>query len=265
MTRTILTSPTDFFIRPDGNDANSGLVNSPSGAFLTANACANFLAANVDFAGFQCSMVHTGNLPVTITDPTQLLSLTTPVNFVGGIPQYIGDVSNPANVTLAPVTFKQACIQATYAPTALDIGGFTLAGNVGFGEYVSGGANVRVIAPMQYGNMFGSSQVVHHGIASGGKLFLLSNYSIINTMNIIAHCFFYHGGLVEFAVGLQISCSGGNPFTIFMLGATGGNGNGEGLTFPGGGMVTGQKFNIQEAIFDTHGTINFPGKFRWRN
>jgi hypothetical protein len=46
--RTSLEGSTTFFVRTDGNDNNSGLVNDSSGAFLTIQRAINEIRANVD-------------------------------------------------------------------------------------------------------------------------------------------------------------------------------------------------------------------------
>lgn len=49
--RTLLSSDAIYYVRSDGNDSNSGSINSSSGAFLTWAHALTFLADTVDFGG----------------------------------------------------------------------------------------------------------------------------------------------------------------------------------------------------------------------
>lgn len=49
--RTRVTSNFNVYVRPDGNDSNSGLTDNAAGAYLTLQGCLNDLFASYDFAG----------------------------------------------------------------------------------------------------------------------------------------------------------------------------------------------------------------------
>jgi hypothetical protein len=103
MAHQLLTANTTFFIRTDGNDANDGLTDSPSGAFLTWQAAYDHIVANYDFDGFTVTMKAGGTGSRTFTvSGDHLLALT--AAWLGGGSLIIeGDNTTPANVILSTV------------------------------------------------------------------------------------------------------------------------------------------------------------------
>ena len=61
--RERLTAARDYFVRTDGNDNNTGLVNSAGGAFLTPQRCLNIVSQTLDVAGqtVQCRIQGNGS------------------------------------------------------------------------------------------------------------------------------------------------------------------------------------------------------------
>lgn len=54
--RTKLAANTNFYVRSDGSNANSGLVNSAAGAWLTVQYAVDFIRTNYDLAGFTATI-----------------------------------------------------------------------------------------------------------------------------------------------------------------------------------------------------------------
>lgn len=191
MARTILTAPLDYYVRPDGSDSNSGLVNSSSGAKLTPNAAMADLLSNYDGCGF-VTVHHTGpSFPLTITDPAQMLKLITGQQFLGGTPTYQGNPADPTQVILAPSVFTQACIQLDFQ-TRLSVSGFTLQGNAMNGIYAGGAAQVMVAGPMIYGAVTDFDIAVN----SQAGVYLNGGYERING-NKKGHFYIENAGFVE--------------------------------------------------------------------
>lgn len=93
--RRPLSANTTFYVRADGNDANSGLANTSGGAKRTLQGMINYLKRSVDFAGYAVTVqldasTHAG---FTLNGP-----------FVGenSTDQFriLGDVATPANVVI---------------------------------------------------------------------------------------------------------------------------------------------------------------------
>lgn len=262
-----LAGAVTVYVRPDGSDSNDGLANSSGGAFLTANAAIAAIASNVDINNRTDLLIfHTcASPPCTITAPAQLVQMVTGIQFIGGVPTYAGTTNCTSltnATTLAPSSAtNQADIQVTYAPSALNVCGFILAGgaNVSFGLYVSGGATVRITGIMNWSTVsgVGNAQIVS---ASTGKIFVLNNYTISG--NATAHYYAYHQGQIEMANGLTITCSGSPVYTDFALTASLGELTHAGATFTSCGTVTGARYSAQaNSVIDTGsgGASYFPG------
>ena len=92
-TRTRLTASQTYYVRSDGNDANTGLVNNAGGAFLTIQRAVNFVANNIDLAGcnvaIQIGTTGTWTEAVIVQGP-----------FVGGGPYVFVNISGPGSANL---------------------------------------------------------------------------------------------------------------------------------------------------------------------
>jgi len=89
--REVLTAARTYYVRADGSDSNTGLVNSSGGAFLTIQKALNTVAS-IDMSTFQVTVsVQTGTY-------TGAIAFT---NYLGTIPPILqGNTSTPTNVVI---------------------------------------------------------------------------------------------------------------------------------------------------------------------
>lgn len=96
--RERLTAPRTYYVRSDGADTNSGLVDSTSGAFLTVQKAIDTISTNLDLAGYGCT-VQVGD--GTYTSAITLKSVVGWKNN-GDTPLIIqGNTGTPTNVVIS--------------------------------------------------------------------------------------------------------------------------------------------------------------------
>lgn len=183
--RQVLKASTAYFVRSDGNDNNNGLVNSPSGAWLTLQHAMNYIANNLDIAGFTVVV----NIGAGTFDGFTIITTSG-----GGIIMFVGaGVGNtiitrdPANTSFGCVTDFLSCASIIVIDAVtLDasLAGGTFAGilnqaNSEIDVSFLGGAGVTFVAPAfsfaASANNYGSVIVVAGGnniiSSTGGGLF----------------------------------------------------------------------------------------------
>lgn len=95
--RDKLTAPRTYYVRTDGNDSNTGLVNTAAGAFLTIQKAIN-VAATLDSNNFDVTIqLAQGQGAVTFADGAGLVAKSM---IGGGSVIILGDEATPANVVL---------------------------------------------------------------------------------------------------------------------------------------------------------------------
>jgi len=95
VSRDKLTANREYYVRDDGSNSNNGRTNSAAGAWLTPQFAANFIASNLDFAGFR--------IIVNIVPSSGSKSFPGVFNrnYVGGGQLYWkGDINTPSNTIL---------------------------------------------------------------------------------------------------------------------------------------------------------------------
>jgi hypothetical protein len=172
-TREMLTAARTYYVRTDGNDSNTGLVNSAGGAFLTLQKAYDTITQNLDLGG-QTVTVQVGNG-----------TYTTGVTFSqpwtgGGAVTYTGDTTTPSNVVVSTTSASNWSVTCTL-PGLLTIQGFqgktTTSGSV----LNHGGDGV-----LQFGNMDFNTGAGAHMVTTtaGATILCINNYTISGGTNI---------------------------------------------------------------------------------
>lgn len=165
-----------YFVRTDGNDANTGLANTSGGAFLTIQKAID-VVATLDLNGFNIT-IKLGN--GTYTNAVTLKEITGYSS--AGCLIIEGDTATPSNVVLSVTNnnvFLAKNINSTW-----DIQGVRL-------QTTTGGSALRVEnASVRYGSVvFGACAIAHIVVDSGASIECIANYSI--TASTIYH---WYGG-----------------------------------------------------------------------
>jgi len=165
--REVLTGARTYYVRTDGSDSNTGLVNSAGGAFLTIQKAVDTVSATLDLATYDVTIqVGAG----TYTNAV-VLKKTVGTGFV----RLLGDTTTPANVILSPssgtVITNSGVVSSSYS-----VKGFKFT-NAGGGSCFDFGAPIYVeignldIAPV--------SAVNAHITANGGAIIkIVSDYTV---------------------------------------------------------------------------------------
>ncbi len=243
--RELLTADRTYYVRTDGSDSNTGLVNSAGGAFLTIQHAFDVVAATLDFGSHVVTIqVGTG---------TYTTGLHVGVTWVGGGTLTVhGDTVTPSNVFLntSADAFKIDSIVAG----VITIGGFKLAVSAGQAINLATAGIVYVDAAMEFGTCSGYHMTAN---APGGQLIPFGAYTISGNANI-------HQGASNDAVFINLSTvtvSGTPAFaTAFAIASLGGVLDASSSSYSG--SATGTRFIVDDngVIYTGGGGANFfPG------
>lgn len=191
-----------YYVRTDGNDANTGLVNTAGGAFLTIQKALNVISGSIDLNGYDVTVqiadgTYTGAIearPLVGYDSTgykrvRLLgNSTTPANVVvsttsvSSVTNRVSDVRLQVEYMRLQTTTSGHCIQA-----------------LGFGAAV-------VFTGVEFGTCAGA----HIFFATGGSVSAFGNYSIVG--GALAHWSGYQCGRLS-VTGFTITLTGTPAFS----------------------------------------------------
>ncbi|GAA4108875.1 hypothetical protein ACFFTN_01465 [Aminobacter aganoensis] len=243
--REVLTANRTYYVRTDGSDSNTGLVDSSGGGFLTIQKAID-VAKTLDLGGFSVTIqVRTGTY-------TGSISVDTP--FFGGQVTLAGDTTTPANCVISHNAYGAFSVSNA---SILSVRGFQVqnsaASSLGQGILVQNNAVLNIS-----GNMaFAACTRSHLEINTGGTVNVNSGYTISGATNY--HWLLNYGALV--LSGQTITITGTPAWGVSFIDAS----NGSGATVFSAtfsGAATGKRYNAAlNAVVNTFGggANYFPG------
>lgn len=171
--REKLKAARTYYVRTDGNDANTGLVNTAAGAFLTIQRAINVVTQEIDPAGW--------GITIQIADGTYNVSALIALNpiFGSGTVTIVGNLTTPANVAINFTTSNSpGFYQSRRGMGSWYLRGMRLTGTTG----TANGAITAEGGHIFFDNIEFNTGWLYHLIAQlGGTIYCLGNYAIIPT------------------------------------------------------------------------------------
>lgn len=240
--REKLTADRTYYVRSDGNDSNTGLVNSSGGAFLTI-AAALLVARALDASTF--------NVTVQVGNGTWTAPIILPQFIGSGTFTLQGDTTTPSNVTIN--TGGSACIVANNISSAWTIRGFKCVSS-GFTQINTLNATIR------YGEIEFSTAGTAQLYVSNGAATQIGACSISGGGG--CHAFLEFGGFWN-PLGQTITATTALTYSIAFISAFGGaTGRCASMTFVNPANVSGPRYTVTlNAVVITNGggANYFPG------
>lgn len=163
--REVLTAARTYYVRTDGSDSNSGLVDSSAGAFLTISK-ATAVAATLD--------VGTHQLTIKVGNGTWNENVSLPWVAGSTMPIFEGNTATPASCFINP-SGGGICINNASA-IRWSVKGFKVATGSGAGYGI---AAQNTGSYVEYGSMdFGACFLIQVAALNGGVCAAAANYSI---------------------------------------------------------------------------------------
>lgn len=231
LVRERLTAIRNYFVRSDGNDTNTGLINTAGGAFLTVQRAYDVIAATLDLAGFTVS--------VQLGDATYTAGLSVSQPWTGGgAVTFQGNNATPANVVLSTTS-------ANAIGTTGSLPGTLLIKDMKLQTATSGDCiSLQAAGLLQYSNVnFGACAGSHlDAVGSGVNLECTGNYAISGGAG-VSHVIASRPANVSIR-SKTVTISGTPAFGVaFALAANGGVIAIDGNTFSG--AATGSRYSAQ--------------------
>jgi hypothetical protein len=243
--REVLTGNRTYYVRTDGSDSNTGLVNSAGGAFLTIQKAVNTVTDTLDLAGFAVT--------VQVVAGTYAAGIAMTRQVFGGTLKVSGDTTTPANVV---ISMAGTCVDASGTDVRLSVEGLKVASSGAHGIEAINGAQVTVTGKMDFGAC-GSA----HMHASYGGLIDISGITYNITAAAAYHFWTETFGAAIRAVGsVTVTVTGSPTFTTFANANIGSGIVGVLVTYSG--TVAGKRYNVDtNSVIYTGGSgaNYFPG------
>lgn len=205
-TRELLKADRTYYVRTDGNNSNTGLVNSSGGAFLTIQHACD-VAATLDFNGHTVTVqIVDGSYSETVIIPV-MVGQATFSSFT-----LKGNVGTPANVSLTGTSGFAGAINAGQGSQCF-LTGITITGaGSGYGIQATRGGFINFT-----GLSFNGSDA--DIFANGGTITSFSNYSIVGATGAGQHFFSALGGMIQIQ-GMTVTITGTPNYGFFAFADT---------------------------------------------
>ena len=177
--REKLTANRTYYVRTDGSNSNTGLVDSAGGAFLTLQKAYDTLIT-LDLAGY--------TVTVDVGDGTYTGSLSITKPWVGGTVTFQGDTTTPSNVF---INTSGTCVTVSATlPSILTFTGFKFASSADCGLTHTGFGNVYLTKVD-----FGACVLKINADGIGAFVFVNGNYT--DSGNAVRHHSANHGAFIK--------------------------------------------------------------------
>lgn len=162
--RERLTADRTYYVRTDGSDSNTGLVNTSGGAFLTIQKAVDTVCNTLSLVGYTVTIQVADG---TYTSATALRPLPD-----YGVVVIQGNVTTPANV-LVSVT-SGSCFTASFPGVGYTLKGMKLSTTTSGNCIFASNGGIVTIDTIDFGACAG----VHIYPSQGGKIVVVGNYTI---------------------------------------------------------------------------------------
>lgn len=173
--REILSANRTYYVRTDGSDSNTGLVDSSGGAFLTITKALSTVSM-IDFGGFVVT--------IQIGDGTYTAPLTIPVTVgqstVAGL-LILGNTSSPGNVIVSTTSAAAITLESG---ARCHLQAFEIRTSAtGNGVTVPAGSTCHIHTDMRFGAIAQAALQIE-----GGYVRATGNYSVVGNMQRRVYC-----------------------------------------------------------------------------
>jgi hypothetical protein len=237
--REMLSTNRTYYVRTDGSNSNTGLVNSSGGAFLTVQKAVDTVAA------LDCSIYQ---VTIQIVDPGSVATFTAAVTlrpYVGLLPPIIqGNAATPANVLISTSTTAFANSGAG----AWQINDLKIVTSAGNALSATNGGTIR------FQNLdFGAVALYHIFVGPSSNVMATGNYAVSGGAQ-------FHVAATGYVslVGMTVTYSGSPAFSSAnILAGRGSVVDCYTMTFVNGGTVTGPRYSasMNGVIFTNTGGL----------
>lgn len=249
--RIVLGANLTYYVRSDGSDSNSGLVNTAAGAFLTAQRAMDVIATTLDVNGY--------TVTVQLQDNTWTAGVNIKTWVGGGVIHFLGNTTTMANNKITVTGGNVFDASFGVIPGIVRVSGFqikTITSGFGLVSRSPGRFQFTKIA-------FDTMPAAHIVVTGSGLIEPYGDYSIIG--GTAFHALTGAGGTVNWtaldlpsAIG-TITLTGTPAFTQFVRAQEVSRIVLNGGTFSGSASAGTSRYNVQSCSAIVRGADDLPG------